>query len=203
MIETDEILLERLKCLPAHEAWSQFHAAYAPPLRRFLAGRGLNPAEVEDALQETMLALTELMPEFVRDSRKKFRNLLLTIAHRTAGKHQRSRVRRAVREAHYAADLEGLFGANSSAPNGAEASELESAWRHALLDEAAERYRQLVRFDVREWTCFTAYVLRGESARDVAAATGLSEAAIYTMKTRHGKRFRAFVMRLARELDGR
>lgn len=206
MIDTDETLLERMKGLPADAAWGEFYGAYAPPLRRFLAHLGLNAAEVEEALQDTMLALAKQLPKFERDPDRKFRNLVLTIARRAAGKLRRATGRRAKHEARFAREIEALWGDAGSASPRAEGSEPETEadeaeWRWAVVAEAAVRYRAHTGLGEREWGAFEAYALRGRPARAVSAETGVSETALYTLKSRHFRPFKAVVTRLLREID--
>jgi len=74
-------------------AWEQFYAIYWAPIIGYARKLGLQEAEAHDVLQETMVALMKILPDFEYDRKRgKFRNFLLTIVHRKClGVHRKAK----------------------------------------------------------------------------------------------------------------
>jgi RNA polymerase sigma-70 factor (ECF subfamily) len=63
------------------------YAAHAPFVRRVLAKRGVAPADLDDALQETFVTVHRLLPEF--EGRSAIETWLYSVAWRTAASYRR------------------------------------------------------------------------------------------------------------------
>ena len=68
-LETRPSLLSRRLHYGEHqESWRDFYAIYGGLIRSFFAKAGLTPEEAEEAVQETVIGVSRLLPEFVSDS---------------------------------------------------------------------------------------------------------------------------------------
>jgi RNA polymerase sigma-70 factor, ECF subfamily len=76
----------------APSEFEALYAAHAPFVRRVLAVRGIAPADLDDALQETFVTVHRLLPEF--EGRSAIETWLYSVAWRTAANYRR-RERRA------------------------------------------------------------------------------------------------------------
>jgi RNA polymerase sigma-70 factor (ECF subfamily) len=204
MIETNEMLLDRLKADTAHEAWEEFYRNYWQPILRYARKLGLSGHQSHEVLQDTMVALVRILPQFAYDRRRgKFRNFLLTIVHRKSLAVQR----RARRDRTLSLDSTQPWGEGAMAlldvlaaplPD-AEAAEAERRWRESLLETALANLRADPTVEPRTLAVFEAYVIVRRSVDDVAAEFGLKENAIYQIKNRLLRRVRAEAARMARE----
>lgn len=182
MIETDETLLKRVKRLDAHDAWQLFFRQYWAVILRYTRKLGLSPHHGEEVLQETMVELMRILPEFDYDrSKGRFRNFLLTIVHRKS--------LRALRRAKQQADNVSAAGeADLVDESDQTMAEAELRWRESIKDTLIERLRGLV--DERTFAIFEAYVLQGQPATAVARVHGLPVNTVYQVKNRLTRRLR-------------
>lgn len=187
MINTDETLLDRLRAENAHDAWEEFYRTYATAVMHYAIRMGLDHARAQDVLQETMVVLMRLLPAFVYDRRRgRFRNFLLTIAHRRALDCLRRERRR------------GEVSLGETPTQALQESPAADWWDDALLAQAMENLRRSGRFDARSFAVFDEYALRRLPGADVAARFGLSTNAVYLLKKRMLRQLRSEVARLRR-----
>jgi len=199
MIETRESLLDRLKIDDAQEAWKEFYRLYGRAIVRYGLKLGLTEHQAKEVLQETMVALMRILPEFAYDRGKgRFRNFLLTIVHRKS----LAMLRRARREGETSIPWEANGEADSADPFEADrVAEAEAIghWREALLAEALRELRADPTVSERTLAVFEAYVIEKRRVDEVAARFGLKENAIYQIKNRLLRRLQARVARLMRD----
>ena len=194
MIETNESLLGRLRIDNAHEAWQEFFEAYWGAILRYGRKLGLSAHQAEEVLQETMVVLIRILPEFAYDRNKgRFRNFLLTIVHRKAlsvlERGSRNRLL-AWNESLESASLD-PFG-NGGGPE----QEALSRWRDSLYEEAIRRMRDDPRLGESTFAVFEAYVIAGQPAEQVARRFKLSENAVYQVRNRLIRRLKMEVSTL-------
>src|SRR4051812_15024997 len=92
---TRQSLLTRLKKSDDHEGWQRFFDTYAGVIHALAMRSGLNSAEADDALQETMLSVAREMPGFRYDPAKgSFKAWLFQISRRRIADQFRRRARR-------------------------------------------------------------------------------------------------------------
>lgn len=199
MIETNETLLGRLKAETAHEAWREFYEHYWGAILRYARKLGLDEILAQEVLQETMVALMRILPEFAYDRNKgRFRNFLLTIVHRKS----LAALRRVRRERESQVPWEDGDGVEPAKPFGedraAESAAIE-AWREVLLAEALGELRADPGLAENTFAVFEAYVIEKRPVGEVAAAFGLKENAVYQIKNRVLRRLRDRVTRLMRD----
>ena len=202
MIDTNETLLERVKTPVAHDAWREFYKEYWAVILAYARKLGLNRHQADEVLQETMVALMRILPDFRYDRQKgKFRNFLLTIVHRKS----LAALRRAKGVPDVSLDSEDPWGREAlhdilpAAASRADETEAEHRWREAVMEDAMARLAANPALGDGTYEAFRAYVIEGRPAPEVAAAHGLRENALYQIKSRLLRRLRADVTRRLRE----
>ena len=161
-VSTHTTLLARLADGSDRSAWGEFHERYGELVRRFAGGRGLQPADCDDVVQEVLLALTRAMHSFEYDPTKgSFRAYLKTVTI-----HSVSRV---IRKNHPAPAL--VTVADAVEP-GAEDESVAAAWEAEWRANHVRRAMRLLEseFKVAELRVFQRYAVDGEGARETAAA---------------------------------
>lgn len=194
MIETNESLLGRLRGDNIDEAWREFFGAYWGVILRYSRKLGLNEHQAEEVLQETMVALMRILPEFTYDRCKgRFRNFLLTIVHRKSLAVMRRSGRQ--REVAWTDTTRGQ--ANDFFENqDAALREAEARWRDSLMEEAIRRLRDDPRLGEKTFAVFEAYVIKHQPAEKVANRFGLNENAVYQIRNRLLRRLKRDVAML-------
>lgn len=201
MDATRATLLAKMRAPSAHRSWEEFYALYAGVILAYAHKLGLSDTAARDVLQDTMVTLMRILPEFeYRPDRGKFRNFLLTIVHRKA----LAEMRRAARSKNVSLDapegedsrrgLEAVADPKTARPD----AEAEKAWAQSLLEEALRRVAEDPSIDARTADVFRLYVLEGRPAAEVAARFSLKENAVYQVKNRLTRRL-AREVRLLRE----
>lgn len=202
MISTRDTLLGRLKLDSAHDAWQEFYNLYWGAILRYARKLGLDETQAQDVLQETMVVLMRILPEFVYDrSKGKFRNFLLTIVHRKC----LAVLRRARRERESQVPWDGGTEAESADPFGADAAaetEALNHWREVLLAEALKELRADPTLGEQTFAVFEAYVIEKRPVPEVAAVFHLKENAVYQIKNRLMRRLEVRIARLSRDSGG-
>lgn len=200
MDATRHTLLQKLRAPDAGLAWEDFYSIYWRVIVRYAMKLGLAEDAGHDVLQETMVVLMRLLPDFEYDpARGKFRNFLLTIAHRKAlqtMRRQRARPTVPLDDpiedgGRSLADV--LPDDSVSLPH----EVMDQQWREGLWEEAVRRVLADPTLEVRTVDVFNAYVIDQRSASDVAHAYGLAANAVYQIKNRLLKRIEAQVRELA------
>ncbi len=177
MIETDETLLKQVRQLDAHDAWQIFFKRYWQVILHYARKLGLNAHQGEEVLQETMVELMRILPEFDYDRGKgRFRNFLLTIVHRKSLLALRRA--KAVAESHVAIVADVL----PDESNGTGLDEAEQRWRESIRDTLLARLSR--HCDEQTFGVYRDYVLEDRSAAEVAKAYGIEVNAVYQIKNR-------------------
>lgn len=200
MVETRESLLDRLKIGDAHEAWKEFYHLYWGAIIRYARKLGLNQHQGEEVLQETMVALMRILPEFRYDpNRGRFRNFLLTIVHRKS----LGVLRRAQQQRDSQVAWDGDDGRTDALFADAEvAVETLVRWREVVFEQALERVRHDPGLGERTFDVFHAYVIEGRPAANVARDFNLNENAVYQIKNRLMRRLQREVKALLSAAGG-
>ncbi|MBI2514349.1 MAG: sigma-70 family RNA polymerase sigma factor [Opitutae bacterium] len=207
MIDTNETLLDRVKCADAHDAWREFFHAYGAVILRYAQKLGLDEHRAEEVLQETMVTLMRQLPEFDYDrGRGRFRNYLLTIVHRKS----LAAMRRAKGEPAVSLDSEDPWGQRAlhdvlpAETLRAAQHAAEERWREATMEDALARLAADPALAETTWPVFRAYVVESRPVAEVAEAFGLKENAVYQIKNRLIRRLRTDVDRRMRDagIDG-
>ncbi len=161
--------------------WAEFVRIYEEPMRAFLAAR-FPSVEADDVLQETMIALMRVMPDYhyTPDGNGHFRNYLVGILKHKA----EDAIRRQSRESDR---RECIRKSAADAPRRAQApgeADEEESWRLAAMNAALEQLLSDESVNARSREVFRHVALLHEPPAEVAAAFGISRANVDQIKRR-------------------
>ena len=161
--------------------WAEFVRIYEEPMRAFLAAR-FPSVEADDVLQETMIALMRVMPDYhyTPDGNGHFRNYLVGILKHKA----EDAIRRQSRESDR---RERIRKSAADAPRRAQApgeADEEESWRLAAMNAALEQLLSDESVNARSREVFRHVALLHEPPAEVAAAFGISRANVDQLKRR-------------------
>lgn len=201
--QTNPTLLKALREEDAHSAWERFYDQYAAALHIYGRSLGLSEAQAEEVTQETMIEMIRVLPDFVYNPARRFRNFLLTVAHRKAMRvlreeRMRNKVRDTLRTDPIAA--RSGFSAEAAAGISGETGDGEK-WRAALFEAAWREYKELQNVKPEVVDVFEAVDLRGEPPGEAARRLGLDVNAIYQIRSRVRRRLRQRVAQMERDLE--
>lgn len=197
--KTDISLLDSLRDESAAKAWEVFYDRYKDALFRYARKLGLNDADSEEVVQETMIAMMRILPTFIYDRSKKFRNLLLTIAHRKVMHILKSRYRRDQKHQELQQETVSTE-AQSYQDNDFEEEDL-AQWRQALMESALVELRDQSGINKKSYEVFEALTVRGLSAAEVAAQHDITVNGVYQIKFRIQKKLKCLAERLEQDLN--
>ena len=185
-------LLVRLRDFQDRHAWHEFVDLYAPVVFGYARSRGLQNADAADLTQEVLSQVAEGIGRFEYDARRgSFRGWLFTLVRRRVSDWRTRRNGRT----HGTGDP-AMHQQLQQQP--ARADEESTAWEHeyrlGLFAWAAERVRPAVQ--PTTWQAFWQTAVLGRSGKAVAAALGLSVAAVYLAKNRVMARLRTEIEQL-------
>jgi RNA polymerase sigma factor (sigma-70 family) len=188
-------LLARLCDQRDHEAWTDFVRLYAPAVYRFARRRGLQDADAADVTQDVLRSVAGSVARLAYDpARGGFRAWLFTLAQRRlcdllAQKRRQTQ------------------GSGDSAVQQALAEQPDRTerqrWEQDLEREVFRRAAAKVRPGVADttWQAFWRTAVDGHSGRDVAAALGISVAAVYLARGRVMVRLKEAIAALSGEVQ--
>ena len=179
MNETSLSLLGQLQQTSDAEAWQRLMDLYEPMLRRWLGQYGVRSSDVDDILQEVLLAVSSEIASFDHNGRTgAFRSWLrITLVNRLRNHWRATRGRPLTGNS----DVERRL-AQLEDP----ASALTEIWnrdhdRH-VLSKLLERTEQS--FSASTWQAFCRTALEGEAPNEVADQLKLSLNAVFVAKSR-------------------
>jgi RNA polymerase sigma-70 factor (ECF subfamily) len=179
-------LLSRLRDLGDSDSWRSFFDAYWRLIYNVARRSGLNDAEAQDVVQETVIAVARRIPEFHYDPAKgSFKRWLLLITRRRIHDHFRRRYRSmAVVNAgpgEYCSSPESVAGP-VQAPDVQLEAAWESEWQEHVFQTALARVRE--RVNPKQYQVFDYCVLQNVCASEVGRMLGLNAAQVYLAKHR-------------------
>jgi RNA polymerase sigma-70 factor (ECF subfamily) len=183
-------LLLRLRDPRDARAWTEFVQVYAPLVYGYGRKQGLQDADAADLTQEVLRAVSSAVGRFEYDpERGSFRGWLLTVV--------RSKLRtfldRRRRQCQGSGDTTAQHLLEEQ-PAPADDAGWEHNYERRLFIWAAEQVRREVQEST--WQAFWQTAVEGRSGKQVAAALGLSVAAVYLAKSRVMTRLRERVVQL-------
>lgn len=202
MRTTRDSLLARCGDPDDGDAWMVFCTQYAPVVQGYAHKFGLPDQDAQDVAQETMVDLCRILPSFQRDPKKKFRNFVLTIAHR---KYLKA-VKRARRRKEDSLEAQEDSGARPLAEKLADESvslpgeEAHQKWQESLQEAALRRVAKDPAFSGRTIEIFKRYVLDQCSAKTVAEEFGTTANNVHQIRNRIIKAVREAVQRMRLDL---
>lgn len=187
-IPTRRTLLSRLRNLDDQESWRTFFNTYWKLIYGVATKAGLNSAEAQDVVQETVLAVTRNIGEFKYDpSHCAFKTWLLKVT--------RSRISNQFRTKNRHRAIHGSSGDAASGTALIEQiadpaeSQLDAMWddewEKNLMDAAISRVKRKV--DAEQFQIFDFYVLKGWPVLKVSRTFGVSVGQVYLVKHRVAK----------------
>jgi RNA polymerase sigma-70 factor (ECF subfamily) len=171
-------LLARIRDLQDHQAWSEFVDVYGPVVYGFARRRGLQEADAGDITQEVLRAVAAAAGELHYDPHKgSFRGWLYTVTRNKLTDFLARRRRQCPGSGDTA--VQALL---EEQPAPQEEAVWDEECRQQVFDRAAERVR--ASFEDSTWQAFRQVAVAGKSAKEAAAALGMTLAAVYMAKSR-------------------
>lgn len=176
--DTDTSLLHRAQRKDL-DAWYKIEQLYAPLIRYWIQKYGLHREVIEDITQETFLAVNQQIPILiVHKNGAKFRGWLKQVVKGKVSDYFAKKKRTA--EGAGGDDAQCML-ANIASP--------EDESEATLSEERMLLFRQVIsiiqrEFSERDYRIFLRNVVDGLSAKEIAAEFGVSEASVYTIKSR-------------------
>ena len=186
---TSITLLKGLASGTDNARWAEFFRIYEQPMRSFLQSR-FPSVDADDAIQETMVALTRRMPDYhyTPDRNGHFHNYLTGILKHKA----EDALRREARESGKRDKLKERGAAD--APR-----EDPDDWKLAAMNAALEQLLSDESVNARAREVFRHVALMHEPPAEVAAAFGLARANVDQIKRRMVQRLSALVAAMTDE----
>jgi len=185
--ETRASLILRLRDAADVAAWDEFVAIYGPLVYRLAVGRGLQPADADDVVQQVFTAVAQSVGRWVDQSeRGRFRGWLLGIARNIA-------VKTLTRQPYGGV---GLGGEQSpelledvEAPGGPLSSQFDIEYRREVYRWAAQQVRDAI--EPNTWAAFHLTHVEGVSIAEAAEQLSISVGNVYIARSRVMNRLRA------------
>jgi RNA polymerase sigma factor (sigma-70 family) len=178
-------LLERLQTEPDEASWKRLDDVYRPFIRAWL--RRLAPrlgSDVDDVVQEVMVAVCRQLPHFRWGDRQSFRGWLRDVTRKMLNDYYRSRYRRgrAAEAQPGRAWLDQVADPHSELDR----SELDRYWDEEYDRHVLRRLLHLIKPRVKPvtWDAFCRVVFDEAAPSEVAEELGLSRDAVYTARAR-------------------
>jgi RNA polymerase sigma factor (sigma-70 family) len=184
-IPTRTSLLRRLKQWDDQESWRDFFDTYSKLIYRAAVKAGLNDAEAQDVVQDTVIVVAKKMEDFKYDPElDSFKGWLLYLTRKRIALHYRKRERDRGGPGTRSdpmplqPDLEGI-----PDPAGVDIEAIwNEEWEASLADAALARVKEQV--SPKQFQMFNFYVLKQWPVKDVAKTLGVTMAQVYLAKHR-------------------
>jgi RNA polymerase sigma-70 factor (ECF subfamily) len=191
MVKTDDeltatrtTLLQRLKNWQDQSSWQDFFDTYWRLIYSGALKAGLNEAEAQEVVQETMISVAKHMPTFEYDRTiGSFKAWLLNMTRWRITDQLRKRRRLAAHDSFDDTDAGARMTGKMMDPVSECLDALwDAEWQKNLLDAAIDKVRR--RLDPQKYQIFDFYVNKEWPAEDVAKAFGISIDQVYLAKHR-------------------
>ena len=197
-IPTRRSLLSRLKNWEDQRSWQEFFDMYSKLIHRIAFKAGLNDAEAQDVVPETVIIVARKLPDFKYDPAiGSFKSWLLLITRRRIEKQLKKRMPgQTGRTVNFSADDTKRTATVERVPdpNGFDlAAAWDAEWEKNLWDAALVRVKAQVK--PKQFQMFDLYVLKEWPVKDVARALGVSVTHVYVNKHRVTAMFKKEVNR--------
>jgi RNA polymerase sigma-70 factor (ECF subfamily) len=167
------------------ESWQDFFNIYSNLIRAVALKAGLTESEAQEALQETMIALSRSLPKFEYDAQKgKFKGWLLKLTRwRIDDQFRKRRF-----QSHPFTDRDSGTTRTATVaripdPHGGDLEAIwEEEWKQHLFQAALERVKLAV--DVRQYNIFDLYVVQQWPAEKVARVLEIPVGRVFLAKHR-------------------
>ena len=184
-LPTRTSLLRRLKQWEDQESWRDFFNTYWKLIYGTAVKAGLNDAEAQDVVQDTVIAVAKKIEDFKYDPViDSFKGWLLYLTRKCIALHYRKRERdrggkpRDSEAMALTAELEGI-----PDPAGVDLEAIwDEEWEKNLADAALARVKQEV--NPKQFQIFNFYVLKQWPVKEVTETLGVTVAQVYLAKHR-------------------
>jgi RNA polymerase sigma-70 factor (ECF subfamily) len=179
MDSTSPTLLERLRSPQDQQAWRRFVELYTPLLLYWAGRAGLQPQDAADLVQDVLAQLVTALPDFRYDGQGTFRGWLRRVTLNKWADIRRRRVPTPI-------DADGEQLAQLAGPDS------ERFWQEEYQQHLVRRALEIMQdhFEPVTWRACLETTLHDRPAADVARELGISEASVYTAKSRVLRRLR-------------
>ncbi len=177
-------LLNRLRQAADQTAWNQFAELYTPSIYAWARRCGLQAADAADLVQDVFVVLVQKLPTFAYNRQGSFRSWLKTV---TLNKWREKERRRAARPH---TGEQGLSDAKSP-------DEVGEIWEAEYRANVVRNAWTLIQGDFQPstWRACWEHAVQSRSAKEIAAESGMTVAAVYAATSR-------VLRRLRQELEG-
>lgn len=164
--------------------WAEFIRAYEPAMRGFLHDR-FPTVEPEDAMQETLVALTKALPDYhyTPDARGHFRNYLMGILRHKATDLLKKNARQTELCSRMRSERSSVAG-HLPDPRSDGLDDEDARWQQSLLEAAIEQLMADGRVSPTTREIFRHVVLLHESPENVAAQFNITRNNVDQIKKR-------------------
>jgi RNA polymerase sigma factor (sigma-70 family) len=184
LIPTRQSLLGRLKDWNDQESWKVFFETYWKLIYKAAVKAGLNDAEAQDVVQETVISVLKSMPDFQYDAKKgTFKGWLLRLTGWRIADQLRKRLPRGEWGEHNSTstkteEFEGILD-----PVGHSLEALwDEEWENNILEAAIERVKKKV--DSKLYQAFDLYVFKKWPVLKVSRTLKINPGRVYLTKHR-------------------
>ncbi|HOX58368.1 MAG TPA: sigma-70 family RNA polymerase sigma factor [Candidatus Paceibacterota bacterium] len=184
-IPTRQSLLTRLKNWDDQEGWREFFETYWRLIYGVARKAGLNDAEGQEVVQETVIAIAKKMKKgaFKYDpARGSFKAWLLTLTQWRISDQLRKRQQVASRHPDLAAKTDLMETAPDSAAEARLSQHWDAEWQNNLLQVALEKVKS--RVSARTFQIFQLHVVKDWPVERVVQTVGVGRAQVYLAKHR-------------------
>jgi RNA polymerase sigma factor (sigma-70 family) len=186
-IPTRQSLLQRLKVVENQDSWQEFFETYWGLIYSTAMRAGLNDAEAQDVVQETVICVARSMPKFDYDPKiGSFKAWLRKLTKWRVLDHLRRRNARPAPFANFEEDLPMLTDIPDESDSAFD-SHWDEEWKRAIIESAVTKTK--VRVEEKQFQIFDLCALQGWPIEKVASTLNISRARVYVSKHRVGKVF--------------
>ena len=201
VIPTRLSLLQRLKNWDDKTSWKEFFDTYWKLIYGVARKAGLNDAEAQDVVQETIIAVARKMPEFNYDPAiGRFKGWLMQVTRwRIVDQIRKKQYEEAGRRLPRETPLSTALMENRPDQS---SFDLEAAWDEEwslhIRDAALKKIRQSA--NATQYQMFHLHVIKGVPAKEVARKLEVKLADVYYAKLKLGRQIRKEVKSLERRM---
>jgi RNA polymerase sigma factor (sigma-70 family) len=186
-IPTRQSLLKRLKVVENQDSWQEFFETYWSLIYSTALRSGLNDAEAQDVVQETVICVARSMPKFDYDPKiGSFKAWLRKLTRWRVLDHLRKRNSHPTPFANFETDLPMGFDIPDESDSAFD-SNWDEEWKRAIIESAVAKTKN--RVEEKQFQIFDLCALQGWAVEKVAATLNISRARVYVSKHRVGKVF--------------
>lgn len=195
---TRATLLERLREVGDDESWREFFDQYWKLIYNAARRSGLDDAEAQDVVQETLLTVVRHMKNFRYDpARGSFKSWLLTLTRGRVVDHVRKVARRSPMDQALGSGMgeavEDVADPTIILPD----AQWDAEWRANQIATAMTRVQAQV--SAKQFQIFHCYVIEKWTVRETCRALGVSAGQVYVAKHRISRLFKTTLAELERE----